>query len=330
MHIAFCTDINYLMPTGVAMISICENNRDIDICFHIVVTINQGVTLESFYELREIALKYDKKVFLYQITEGVLPKENHKMISHVTKTTYSRFYLSDLLPESVDKVLYLDCDIICQGSLLECWNVSLSEYGCIIGGVEDFGCYAGYMREHLSLSIKDTYINAGVLLIDLKRWRAGGFAGKCIICAYNNNYPFMDQDVINTILRGKIYILPFTYNLQVDFYIHDERFWMISGDRMKEVRNAKIKPAILHFSTLKPWKNPESSYSRIWLDYYQKSPWANSNYSKILIHDICYSPFFLKLKNLYWSEFSIVYKTLPVYIYMVKFMHKIKIIFRHQ
>lgn len=327
MHIAFCTDINYLMPTGVAMISICENNRDIDICFHIVVTINQGVTLESFYELREIALKYDKKVFFYQISEGVLPKENHEKIAHVTKTTYSRFYLSDLLPQSVDKVLYLDCDIICQDSLLKCWNICLSEHNSIIGGVEDFGCYSGSMREPLSLSIKDTYINAGVLLIDLKGWRTGGFAKKCINYAYNNHFPFMDQDVINTIFRGQIYILPFTYNLQVDFYIYDEYFWMISAERMKEVRDAKIKPAILHYSTLKPWKNPESLYSRIWFDYFQKSPWSNRNFYKIQIHKIIYSPFLSKLKNLYWSEFSLMYRTLPLYLSIIQIVHKFRIFF---
>ena len=60
MYIAFCTDINYLIPTGVAMISVCETNRDIDICFYIVETISQYVGLDSFSVIREIAHKLAK------------------------------------------------------------------------------------------------------------------------------------------------------------------------------------------------------------------------------------------------------------------------------
>ena len=48
------------MPTGVAMISVCENNRDIDICFYIVETISQYVGLDSFSVIREIAHKLAK------------------------------------------------------------------------------------------------------------------------------------------------------------------------------------------------------------------------------------------------------------------------------
>ena len=162
MHIAFCTDINYLMPTGVAMISVCENNRDIDICFHVVVTISQNVSPDSFSVLREIAEKYGKEYRQYQLTEEILSDYVCRGVNRVSTTAFSRVFLADLLPTFVHKVLYLDCDIVCEGRLIELWNTDLADNNAIIAGVEDFGCYAGYLRERLPLSIEDTYINSGV------------------------------------------------------------------------------------------------------------------------------------------------------------------------
>ena len=90
MHIAFCTDINYLMPTGVAMISVCETNRDIDICFHVVETISHKVGSDSFSVLREIAEKYGKEYREYQLTEEELSDYECRGVNRVTTTAFSR------------------------------------------------------------------------------------------------------------------------------------------------------------------------------------------------------------------------------------------------
>lgn len=327
MHIAICTDIKYLMPTGVAMISVCENNLDIDICFHVVVTISQNVSSDSFSVLREIAEKYGKEYRQYQLTEEILSDYVCRGVNHVTTTAFSRVFLADLLPMSVHKVLYLDSDIVCLGKLDELWNTDLTGNNAIIGGIEDFGCYAGYARERLPLSIEDTYINSGVLLIDLLKWRENEITKKCIDCAIQEQYPFLDQDVINTVCRGNIYNLSFAFNFQIPFWLFEERFWMISGERMEDARRAMKKPIIIHYTENKPWFNPCLAHSSHWIKYLELSPWSNKKHLSVGLHDIKYSPYYSKLRNLYWSEFSLMYRTLPLYLSIIQIAHKLRIIF---
>ena len=326
IHIAFCTDINYLIPTGVAMISICENNCDIDICFHIVVTTSQNVGSDSFSVLREIAQKYGKEYRQYQLSEENLSGYVCSGVSYVTTTAFSRVFLADLLPATVQKVIYLDCDIVCEGRLDLLWNTDLAENNAIIGGVEDFGCYAGYARERLPLRIDDTYINSGVLLIDLLKWREKDIAKKCVDCSIQEKYSFLDQDVINIVCRGNIYNLSFVYNFQIPFWLFEERFWMISGERMEDARQAKGKPIIIHYTENKPWKNPYLEHSRHWIKYYSISPWNEKRTLRAELHDVKYSPYYSKLKNLYWSEFSLMYRTLPVYLSIIQIVHRLRIL----
>ena len=106
------------MPTGVAMISVRENTLDIDICFHVVVTISQNVSSDSFSVLREIAEKYGKEYREYLLTEEELSDYECRGVNRVTTTAFSRVFLADLLPSSVHKVVYFDCDIVCCGRLI--------------------------------------------------------------------------------------------------------------------------------------------------------------------------------------------------------------------
>ena len=59
----------------------------------------------------------------------------------------------------------------------------------------DFGCYAGYARERLPLSIEDTYINSGVLLIDLLKWRENEITKKCID-KYKKDHKCYNRDFV--------------------------------------------------------------------------------------------------------------------------------------
>ena len=72
MHIAFCTDTNYIMPAGVAMVSVCENNKNIDINFHLVIT-DEGTSPDEVDNkvkpLLDIANSYNKQVNVYRISQ---------------------------------------------------------------------------------------------------------------------------------------------------------------------------------------------------------------------------------------------------------------------
>ncbi|MDR0618122.1 MAG: hypothetical protein LBG23_05145 [Endomicrobium sp.] len=75
----------------------------------------------------------------------------------------------------------------------------------------------------------DIYINAGVLLLNLKNLRADNVNKSWINLAEKESFPFHDQDIINLTCKGKIVFLPPEYNFATD--------------------NAKI----IHFANNKPW-----------------------------------------------------------------------------
>ncbi len=86
---------------------------------------------------------------------------------HVTKMTYARLLVGALLPPKIDRVLYLDGDIIVRGDIGPLWTTDLG--GKTAGAVIDLPHYA--RKSTLGLPPDAPYFNAGVLLIDLERWR---------------------------------------------------------------------------------------------------------------------------------------------------------------
>src|SRR5262249_44225277 len=91
-----------------------------------------------------------------------------KIFMHVTTTVNSKLFIVELLPPDVHRVLYLDCDIIVRGDVEGLWNYDL--YDSVVGAVEDPNMH---YKEKLGLLPGQPYFNAGVLLVDLDRWRAG-------------------------------------------------------------------------------------------------------------------------------------------------------------
>ncbi|MDO4497399.1 MAG: glycosyltransferase family 8 protein [Bacteroidales bacterium] len=323
MHIAFCTDKNYLMPTGVAMLSVCEQHPDVPITFHVVATVGEKASLEAYDVLRQIAEKHGKECLFYTMTEEKLSEFVVSALSRVTTTSFSRIFLADLLPTSVEKVLYLDCDILCQGPLLGLWNTDLASQGATIGGAIDFSSYSGWLRESLPLGLEHFYINTGILLIDLKQWRQEGMTEKCVACAREHQFPLLDQDVLNVMCCGRICRISSTYNMQVEFLLREERFWAIDGEGMADVRQHKEQPAILHYTTTKPWLNPELPVCLRWVECYKRSPWAGRQLVPRPVW-FDYSIHYDYLRNLYWTDFELVRKTLPIYIKTIRLIQKVK------
>lgn len=118
-----------------------------------------------------MAAPYGNQVCFYEpdikLLEGFTIRKFSKRIS---MATYYRCILSKLLPTDIDRLLYLDCDIVIVGDISEYWNTPLSdETG--VAAVADMGCDEAARYEILKYPMEDSYFNAGVLLINLNYWR---------------------------------------------------------------------------------------------------------------------------------------------------------------
>lgn len=279
MEIVACTDKNYLMPCGVMLCSICINNQSESISFHIVS--DNSLDEKAQQSLRKIINAYsnNKTIHFYKVdSENFhnlprLDKTNPK--NYITEATYYRLYLTKILPHDIDKVLYLDSDIIVRHSLKSLWDTDISDYSvAVIPDVAE-----GLIDKYNRLRYPQTkgYYNSGVQLINLKKWRDINIIS--IFNQFMNDHPdwikLHDQDVMNRIFYNDKIILPIKYNFQEGF-LWKEMFydyWKYE----KQVLDARRDPIILHFTDSKPWiEGCEHPFRAEFFKYQSETEWAGA------------------------------------------------------
>lgn len=170
--------------------------------------------------------------------------------------SYSRIFCAFKLPENVEKILYLDADMICTGDIAELYNVEFDDklwVACEDGGIEE----KDLVRLNLPLDYR--YINSGMLLINTKKIREI-YNEKDMVKMIRDNqkvlvYP--DQDFINKIFRNDIKIVNSKYNL------------IAKGVRYKELEE---KPLIIHYAgSTKPWHDNISRFEIEYINPYYES-----------------------------------------------------------
>ena len=283
IEIVVCIDKWFVMPTGVMMYSVCVNNPDIGIRFHVIV--DDSVPESGKDDLRKMVDKFSgKDIVFYNIDITCFPSFPINT-AHLSQASYYRLMLSEILDGDLHKVLYLDGDTIVRHSLLPLWNVDVRDVA--IAAVSDVSeCdIRRFNILHYSMSLG--YFNSGVMLINLDYWRDNNVAKD--FYDYVKNYPdrlrFHDQDVLNYFFRHKKRELPIKYNLQREHLIKYKYPFYDYWKREKEVLEARRDPVIVHFTSLdKPW-NRELLYqahpfSSTFFKYQEQTEWKGHRTDK--------------------------------------------------
>lgn len=280
MNIVYASDDNFAEIMGVSILSLFENNKDE---FNIKVYIlDFGIKEENREKLNSLTKKYSNQLFFIK-TQNI-SKELSSIKPVRGEASQLRLFLSKLLPDSCDKVLYIDCDTIIRHSLKEFYETDFGENICC--GVMD--CISKQHRAKLGLKENETYINAGVMLINLCSWRNYNIEGKIksIVNKFDGHVPYADQGIVNLALQGRIKCVHPKYNcfsVYTAFSFNDLLEYRQPSACLSsiEIEEAKIDPVIAHFVTLfcmsRPWmKNSQGPFFDEWRVYKQKSPWKDS------------------------------------------------------
>lgn len=270
IHIAFNIDSNYVRHCAVTMASIFRNNQKETFCLHIVTG---GLKPEEKEKLCGLAEHYGSRVEFYMPKPGQLDGFTiRKFSKRISLATYYRCVLSDVLPAEVDRVIYLDCDLLVLGQLRPLWETPLDGAG--LAAVEDIGADDAPRYEVLKYPMADSYFNAGVLLIDLDYWRRHDIPRKCV--EYYRTYPerivYNDQDILNSIFHDNKKFVDLRWNMQDAFYRPLPKF----DDAWRAAHAADLrKPAILHFTNRKPWEyDNQHPLRRLYFCYNEFTPWC--------------------------------------------------------
>lgn len=270
IHIACNIDSNYVCHCAVTLVSLFENNREETFSVHIL---ERGLSAAEQQTLTDLAARYGNRVFFYEpMPEMLVGFTIRKFSKRISMATYYRCILSELLPRDIDRLLYLDCDIVVLGDIRPFWNTPLDGIG--VAAVEDIGSTDAPRYEVLKYPMEEGYFNAGVLLINLEYWRKHDVARACI--EYFHQYPerivYNDQDLLNSILYKHKVFVDLRWNVQ-------DAFYRIPKPQDAEAWRAKYgaclkHPVILHYTNRKPWDyDSQHPLRNEYFRYLDLTPW---------------------------------------------------------
>ncbi len=194
--------------------------------------------------------------------------------------TYYRLMIAELLPEKFDKAIYLDCDLVVRGNLEELWETDLAENHILAATdmlIQYVSSPSGLLNyKELEISPNAKYFNAGILVINLKKWRDEKIAIEAIeYLKHNKEYiRFHDQDVLNVLFVGKWGELNPRWN--VTPYITDVYPSWEDSPFPEEVYNTLIhEPDIIHYLTdRKPWNSRHTKLAEYFFQYVDMTAWT--------------------------------------------------------
>lgn len=245
INVLFCCDAGYYQHLAVAAGSLLSSNPDHQFDIHLIGMGERppefGKLLASLEPYRNFALRYhaiDLARLAHFFTSG-----------HVNLCTYLRVFCAEVLPADMDKVLYLDADLVVTGDLAELWRTDVQGYA--VAAVPEPWCQAS--RAGLGIAPDALYVNAGVLLINLRHWREHRVAERLVACIEEKGVAlrFWDQDALNLVLSGSILPLGLRWNY---FAFLGRRFWSRHWVELERARRSAGRPAIIHYTSRdKPW-----------------------------------------------------------------------------
>ncbi|HEM2548770.1 TPA: SP_1767 family glycosyltransferase [Streptococcus suis] len=210
LDIAFSVNNRYAQYLGATILSILAHHPEEVVRVHVLY---KEISQTILQDLQHLADQTPQLQLYFHLLD-------HQQFSAIPIRTeqfpiesFSRFLLPELLGH-LDRILYLDVDILVHGNLMEVFQTDLEEFA--IGAVVEadiFKYYQWYL-DSLGFAASDAYFSSGVLLMDLNKMRQDGATNQLIAMALEkaHDYKFPDQDILNLYYKGNFKQLSPAYN----------------------------------------------------------------------------------------------------------------------
>lgn len=266
------SDDNLIFALATAIVSLLENAKS-DTFYEIHCLLTDDVTDESKAKLTRLQEKYKNcTISLHDMKDkfrDIPTSEGY----HVNYVSAYKMLVPSLFPQ-YNKVLYLDTDTLIRGDLSPFYNIDMQDnYLCGVPSV----CHHinNSNRNDVLTLVKlpsiDFYINAGVILMNLKEIREHNIDKQWIelLGAYKNS---VDQHILNKVCYGHITFAPLKYNVCQSGLPYYQNKSVQRFEAMKSAKEAVENPVIFHWSgKAKPWKYNDRMLSHEWFRYFLKT-----------------------------------------------------------
>ena len=264
INICLITDNNYFLPTLTAIESVKQNVPE-EKCIYVL---SDCLSSDNVKFLNRMSSNTTKIKFI-TVEENPCSSIDTSH-AYVSKTAMIKFLLPRILKD-LDKVLYIDGDVLVLKNIVEMYETDISDKYAAV--VLDFTAMEKH-KHHIDLKMP-TYFNSGMMLLNLERMRNDNITDKLIENKLNDKFRiYMDQDALNLSFAGKIKVLSPKYNLMkanLNYPIQElSQFFKIDVSDMHKIMKT---PVILHLTNIvKPWNSIEAPCFKEWYFYLKKLP----------------------------------------------------------
>ena len=237
IHITLSFDENYTNQFYAVAASIFANNS-----YKIVLhAITSGIDEVEKNIITDYVNNYNASINFYSVPENF--GKNFRLDGNWTAATYYRLLFPQILPEHINKFIYIDSDTLVIGDIAKLWSIDLNSH--VVAAVEDSMITT---RPDLGIYKPNSYFNAGVLLINRSLWQEQVITTKAI--TFLNDFPekvlYADQDALNYLFKDNWIKIPNRFNLMfadIPETLPNNQFQEFLADKV-----------ILHFTQHRPWK----------------------------------------------------------------------------
>lgn len=315
MNILFTLNDAFVPQVATCMCSIFENNKSFEEIT--VYLIGEKISQSNREKLKEFAETYQRKIYFIPINNIADYIDFDFDTNGWSSIILARLFLDKLLPQDIDRILYLDGDTLVLKDLGEMYDTDLQ--GKVIGMCPEATVDKG-RKEFLALG-KLPYHNSGILLIDLKKWRDEEIGRKVIeFYRFHEGKLFApDQDALNGALRDQILTMPITFNYFNIYDVYPYRTLkelskpteFVSQDDFNRFRQA---PAIIHYlGEERPWRRGNTHrFKKEYLHYLHKTPWKDTPMEEgWQLYFICFRIFNVVMKPFPMLRYRIINSLIP-------------------
>lgn len=246
INILVTLDENYIPYLNVMLFSLLHSNPD---CRFDVYLLHSGIPETAVESTRQILKDAGR---LIPVPAGDMGLQDAPTTARYPREIYFRIFAARYLPETLDRILYLDPDIIVNGSVKELYAMEMGDY--YFAAASHTGALIRKFNEiRLDMEEESPYINSGVMLMNLSLLRREQKPEDVLnfIEKRKNLLILPDQDIISSLYGSRILALDtFRYNMT-------ERLFMRHAPFEERLTLAWIRRncVIIHYcGRNKPWK----------------------------------------------------------------------------
>lgn len=264
VNILVAINERYVNQFKVLAKSAVTNNPDAELRFFLI---HSSLTFAIIDELNEFCLSLGAHLAPIKVNEG--PLSNVPTTSRYPAEVYYRLLASYVLPSSVKRILYLDCDMLVTGSLKPLYDIDLE--GMAFAAASHSGEVSPVdLVNQMRLGTDHKYFNTGIILMDTARARSVMTPDRLMQCVDELGRLIIlpDQDVFNVVCGESCLAI-------------DDEIWNYDTRAFAQYRAASLgehdvtwvmaNTAVLHFcGPRKPWKKSYAGRFGVLYKHYMK------------------------------------------------------------